>query len=350
MDNKKTIDRRKFLNFARISITASSMSIFAKNPIGNSGTIEFFSGLQQRNHIDPTMANIKQIDAGVLSIGYAEFGPPEGTPVVLLHGWPYDIHSYVHVAPLLAKEGMRVIVPHLRGHGTTIFLDPKTPRAGQQAAVGSDVIALLDALKIKKAVLAGYDWGARAACVAAAIWPERCLGLVSVNSYLIEDIPKVEQPFSSSIEADLSYQYYFLTERGKKGLDYSRKQIARVMWNKNSPGWGFSDNEFERSLPSFENPDYVDIVIHSYRHRLGTAKGYPEYEDLEKKLALQPAITVPSITLDGLYDGAVKSNDGKLSAHKFTGFREHRIVQNAGHNLPQENPGEFTQAILDLFS
>jgi pimeloyl-ACP methyl ester carboxylesterase len=288
--------------------------------------------------------------AGVLDVGYHDIGASDGPPVLLLHGFPYDIHSYVDVAPMLAARGCRVIVPHLRGHGTTRFLDSATPRSGQQASIGADVIALMDALKLPRAVVAGYDWGGRAACVAAARWPERCTGLVSVNSYLIQDIAKAALPLPAKIESGLWYQYYFQTERGRAGLTANRRDIARILWTRNSPTWHFDDATFDRSADAFDNPDYVDVVIHSYRHRLGLAAGYPPYEDLEKRLAAQPAITVPTITLDGDADGVVPATDGKSTAAKFAGERQHRVIPNVGHNLPQEDPTAFAAAVWELAS
>lgn len=295
-------------------------------------------------------APIKQVHAGVLDVGYYDLGPRSGPTLLLLHGWPYSIESFVEVAPLLASRGCRVIVPHLRGHGTTRFFDAATPRSGQQAAMGADVIALMDALGVKRAVLAGYDWGGRAACVAAALWPERCTGLVSVNSYLIQDIARAGQPAPATTEAAFWYQFYFLTERGRAGLTANRRDIARIMWTRNSPTWHFDDATFDRSTAAFDNPDYVDVVIHSYRHRLGHADGYPAYAEIEKKLAALPPITVPTITLDGDSDGVVPATDGKASAAKFTGGHEHRIVKNAGHNLPQEDPKAFADAVGELAS
>jgi pimeloyl-ACP methyl ester carboxylesterase len=293
---------------------------------------------------------LRHIAAGVLSVAYYEAGPADGPPVLLLHGWPYDIHSYVDVAPMLAVQGCRVIVPHLRGHGTTRFLDSATPRSGQQASLGADVIALMDALNMPRAVLAGYDWGGRAACVAAALWPERCTGLVSINSYLIQDIAKAALPIPAKVEAGLWYQFYFLTERGRAGLIANRRDIARIMWTRNSPNWHFDDATFDRSALAFDNPDYVDVVIHSYRHRLGLAAGYPEFEELEKRLAAQPAITVPTITLDGDADGVVLATDGKSTVAKFTGGRQHRVIPTIGHNLPQEDPAAFAVAVWELAS
>ena len=293
---------------------------------------------------------VKQIEAGVLDIGYVEMGGGGGPPVLLFHGWPYAIHSYVDVAPMLADRGCRVIVPHLRGHGTTRFLDRATPRSGQQAAIGADVIALMDALQIPRAVLAGFDWGGRAACVAAALWPERCLGLVSVNGYLIQDIARAAQPVAPKTEAALWYQFYFQTERGRAGLTANRRDLARVVWTRNSPTWHFDDATFDRSADVFENSDYVDVVIHSYRHRLGLAAGDPQYADLERRLAAQPIISVPTITLDGDADGVVPATDGKSTAAKFAGGRQHRVIPNIGHNLPQEDPATFAAAVWELAS
>lgn len=293
---------------------------------------------------------VKQINAGVLSVGYFEAGPKDAPVVVLLHGFPYDVLSFVEVGPSLVKKGYRVIVPYLRGHGTTNFLDPKTPRSGQQAAIGRDLIELLDALEIKNAIFAGYDWGGRAACVGAALWPERCNGLVSVNSYLIQDIAKANQPAPAHVERGFWYQFYFQTERGRKGLARNRTEIARIMWHENSPTWRFDNETFERSARSFENPDYVDVVVHSYRHRLGGAKGYPDYNEIEAKLAIQPVIQVPSVTLDGAADGVVSATDGTATAAKFGGKRVHRVIPGVGHNLPQEAPSAFIDAVIEVAS
>jgi pimeloyl-ACP methyl ester carboxylesterase len=291
---------------------------------------------------------LKQIDAGVLNIGYAEAGPPNGSPVILLHGWPYDIHDYIDVAPILAAAGYRVIVPHLRGHGSTRFLDAAAPRAGQQAAIGVDVVALMDALKIPAAVLAGYDWGGRAACVVAALWPERCTGLVSVNDYLIQDIAHSGRPLPARLEWGIWTQFYFTTERGRAGLAANRNDIARLLWTNESPTWRFDEATFQRSAASFDNPDYVDVVIHSYRHRLGLAPGYPQYADVEAKLATLPVITVPTVTLDGEDNTIIPATDGRSSAAKFSGRRIHHRVPNAGHALPQQAPKVFADAIIEV--
>jgi len=290
---------------------------------------------------------IKQIRAGELDVGYYETGPADGVPVLLLHGYPYDIHSYADVAPLLAAQGCRVIVPHLRGHGTTRFLDRAAPRSAQQAAVALDQIALLDALGIDRAVMVGYDWGARTACIIAALWPERCLGLLSVNGYIMTNLPANKHPLPAKVEHGWWYQYYFATERGREGLEANRRDIARILWTTNSPKWNYDDATFERTAASFDNPDYVDIVIHNYRWRLSLAEGLPQYAEWEKRLATLPTIGVPTITMDGDSDGVVPATDGKAYASKFTGPRSHRIVS-AGHNVPQEAPQAFADAVLAL--
>jgi pimeloyl-ACP methyl ester carboxylesterase len=267
---------------------------------------------------------------------------------MLMHGFPYDIHAYVDVAPQLAAQGCRVIVPYLRGYGPTKFRDRTTPRSGEQAALGADLMALMDALGIKRAVLAGYDWGGRAACVVAALWPERCIGLVSLNSYNIQDIAKAMVPARPEREVPLWYQYYFQLERGRAGLAANRRGIAKLLWQQWSPSWQFDDACFERTAAAHDNPDYVEVVIHSYRHRFGLAVGDPQYAELQRKLAAQPPITVPTITLDGDGDGVVFATDGRASAPKFTGRRVHRVIPRAGHNLPQEEPEAFAAAVLEL--
>ncbi len=293
---------------------------------------------------------VKQVRAGALNVGYFEAGPSNGTPVMLLHGFPYSVESFDEVTPLLTAQGCRVVVPHLRGHGSTGFLSSAAPRSGQQAAIGMDVIALLDALKLDRAILAGYDWGGRAACVAAALWPERCAGLVSVNGYLIQDISRAGAPISPSIESGLWYQYYFQTERGRAGLEANRREIARTLWIRNSPSWHFDEMTLDRHTSAFDNPDFVDVVIHSYRHRLGLADGFSPYEDVERRLAALPVISVPTITLDGKADGVIPATDGQAQASKISGPRTHRIIDGAGHNLPEEAPRAFADAVLDLLS
>jgi pimeloyl-ACP methyl ester carboxylesterase len=291
---------------------------------------------------------LRHIDAGVLDVAYFEAGPADGPAVMLLHGFPYDIHSYVDVAPLLAAKGCRVVVPYLRGYGPTRFRDSATPRSGEQAAMGADLMALMDALRIERAVFAGYDWGGRAACVGAALWPERCIGLVSVNGYLIQDIAKAMMPAKPEREVPLWYQYYFQLERGRAGLAADRRGIARILWQQWSPNWYFDDAVFERTAFAHDNPDYVDVVIHSYRHRFGLADGDPRYADIENRLAALPVIAVPAVTLDGDADGVVPATDGSAQAGKFTGRRIHRVIPGAGHNLPQEEPEAFAAAVMEL--
>jgi pimeloyl-ACP methyl ester carboxylesterase len=291
---------------------------------------------------------LHHVDAGVLNVAYYEAGPADGPAVVLLHGFPYDIHSYVDVAPILAARGCRTIVPYLRGYGPTRFREENTPRSGEQAAIGADLIALMDALDIRRAVLAGYDWGGRAACVAAALWPERCTGLVSVNGYLIQDIAKAMIPMRPEREVPLWYQYYFQLERGRAGLAVNRRAIARILWRQWSPNWDFDDATFARTAAAHDNLDYVEVVIHSYRHRFGLADGDPQYAGLQQRLATLPVIAVRAITLDGEADGVTPATDGSASAAKFTARREHRVIERAGHNLPQEEPEAFAEAVLRL--
>jgi pimeloyl-ACP methyl ester carboxylesterase len=291
---------------------------------------------------------LREIDAGVLNVAYYEAGPADGPAVMLMHGFPYDIHSYVDVAPLLAAKGCRVIVPYLRGYGPTRFRDAATPRSGEQAALGADLIALIDALGIKRAVFAGYDWGGRAACVGAALWPDRCAGLVSLNSYNIQDIAKAMVPAKAEREVPLWYQYYFQLERGRAGLAANRREIARILWDQWSPDWDFDDATFDRTARAHDNPDYVDVVIHSYRHRFGLATGDDRYAGLQRRLTSLPPITVPAVTLDGDADGVLPASDGRASASKFSGRRVHRVVPGAGHNLPQEAPEAFAAAVMEL--
>jgi pimeloyl-ACP methyl ester carboxylesterase len=291
---------------------------------------------------------LHRVDAGVLNVAYYEAGPADGPAVMLLHGFPYDIHSYVDVAPQLAARGCRTIVPYLRGYGPTRFREENTPRSGEQAAIGADLIALMDALDIKRAVFAGYDWGGRAACVAAALWPERCAGLVSVNGYLIQDIAKAMVPMKPEREVPLWYQYYFQLERGRAGLAVNRRGIARILWRQWSPNWNFDDATFARTAAAHDNLDYVEVVIHSYRHRFGLADGDPQYAELQRRLATLPVIAVRAITLDGEADGVAPATDGSASAAKFTARREHRVIERAGHNLPQEEPEAFAEAVMEL--
>lgn len=332
--------RRRFLGMAAAGIAAAQFTnlrtAHAAVPAGIGG------GTFDR------IAQLRQIDAGALNVGYYELGPKDGPAVMLLHGFPYDIHSYIDVAPILAARGCRVIVPHLRGHGTTRFRDANALRNGQQSAVAKDAIDLMNALGIERAVLAGYDWGARTACVAAALWPERCAGILSVNGYLIQNLAQNAKPLPPQIEAAWWYQYYFATERGRAGLTGNRRDLARILWKTNSPHWQFDDATFNRTAASFDNPDYVDVVIHNYRWRLSLADGERRYDAYEKRLDARPAITVPAITMDGGADGIVPATDGSSYAAKFSGPRTHRIAKSAGHNLPQEAPQEFADAVMAL--
>lgn len=291
---------------------------------------------------------LKRVVAGVLDVAYEESGDPAGWPAILLHGFPYDIHAYDAVAPRLAAEGARVIVPYLRGYGPTRFLSAATPRSGQQAALGRDLLDLMDALGIESAVLAGYDWGGRAACIVSALWPERARALVSVNGYNIQDIARSGEPQAPENELRYWYQYYFHGERGRAGLTRNRRAFCRLLWKLWSPGWAFDDATFERTAASFDNPDFVDVVIQSYRHRFGLAEGDPALEGIEARLAALPAITVPAITLDGDDDGVSPAGGTAHHARRFTGGHAHRVVPGAGHNLPQEAPEAFARAILDV--
>jgi pimeloyl-ACP methyl ester carboxylesterase len=295
-----------------------------------------------------SFASLKQINAGVLNVGYAEAGPADGSVVILLHGWPYDIYSYVDVAPMLASAGYRVIVPYLRGFGATRFLSGDTARNGQQSVVAVDIIALMDALHIEKAVIGGFDWGARTANVIAALWPERCKAMVSVSGYLIGSQATNKTPLPPQAELAWWYQFYFATERGQAGYEKYRRDFNRLIWRLASPKWDFDDATFERSAAAFDNPDHVGIVIHNYRWRLGLAEGESHYDDLEKRLAEGPVITVPTITLEGDANGAPHL-DSSVYAKKFSGAYAHRIITGGvGHNLPQEAPQAFAQAVVDV--
>jgi pimeloyl-ACP methyl ester carboxylesterase len=296
------------------------------------------------------MQNIKKIHAGVLEIAYSDSGPVDGLPVFLMHGFPYDIHAYAEVAPILAAAGCRVIVPYLRGYGPTRFVSDATPRSGEQAALGADLLALMDALQIKRALLAGYDWGGRAACVVAALWPERCAGLVSFNSYNIQNIAQALVPDLPENEHRLWYQYYFHSERGRAGLEKDRRAVTHLLWKLWSPTWNFGEDTFAKSAASFDNPDFVDVVIQSYRHRFGLVDGDPAYAHIEARLAQQPAITVPAITFDGEDDGVRPPSRIGPHAQRFTGPRSHRVIPGVGHNMPQEVPKVFAHAVLELIA
>jgi pimeloyl-ACP methyl ester carboxylesterase len=303
--------------------------------------------LEATNH-HPTFGPLSQVDAGLLRVGYADIGPADGRVAVLLHGWPYDIHSYADVAPLLAAAGYRVVVPYLRGFGTTRFLSDATMRNGEQAVLALDVIALLDALEIERAVLAGFDWGARTADIVAALWPERCTGLVSVSGYLIGSQEAGKVPLPPEAELQWWYQYYFATERGRVGYDRNRRDFAKLIWRIASPKWSFDDVTFDRSGAAFDNPDHVEIVIHNYRWRLGLADGEADYQELEQRLAQGPVIGVPTITLEGDANGAPHPDPGSYT-EKFSGNYSHRTIEGGvGHNLPQEAPEAFANAVIEV--
>jgi pimeloyl-ACP methyl ester carboxylesterase len=339
--------RRRFLGTAALAMAAAELGItgFAN---AQSGEAEPAALPAIKSRTNTSFGALKRIDAGVLNVGYAEAGPADGPPVILLHGWPYDIYSYVDVAPLLATAGYRVIVPYLRGYGTTRFLSSETARNGQQAVIAVDIVALMDALKIETAIIAGYDWGARTANIIAALWPERCKAMVSVSGYLIGSREANKMPLPPKAELAWWYQYYFATERGRAGYEANRHDFNKLIWQLASPKWDFDDATFERSAASFDNPDHVGIVIHNYRWRLSLADGEPKYDDLEKRLADGPVITVPTITLEGDANGAPHP-DASAYAKKFSGRYAHRIITGGiGHNLPQEAPEAFAQAIFDV--
>jgi pimeloyl-ACP methyl ester carboxylesterase len=339
--------RRRFLGAAALTIATAQLGLI--------GSAHAQAGKAKPARIgavkpgtNTSFAALKQIDAGVLSVGYAEAGPADGAPVILLHGWPYDIHTYVDVAPLLASAGYRVIVPYLRGYGTTRFLSSETARNGQPSAIAVDTIALMDALKIERATIAGCDWGARTVNIMAALWPERCKAMVSVSGYLIGSQEAGKMPLPPTAELQWWYQYYFATERGRAGYDKYRRDFAKLIWQIASPKWNFDDATFDRSAAAFDNPDHVGIVIHNYRWRLGLAEGEPKYADLEKRLAAAPDIAVPTITLEGDANGAPHP-DASSYAKKFSGRYSHRVITGGiGHNLPQEAPQAFAEAVVDV--
>jgi len=337
--------RRSFFGVAAVTVAAAQLALNGSaeaQPI-NART----AGVRRlKPGTNTSFSSLNQIDAGLLNVGYAEAGPADGPAVILLHGWPYDIHSFVDVAPLLAQAGYRVIVPYLRGYGTTRFLSSETLRNGQQAAVALDIIALMDSLKINRATLAGFDWGARTANIIAAVWPERCKAMVSVSGYLIGS-PSMA-PLPPKAELAWWYQYYFATENGRAGYDKYRHDFAKLIWKLASPKWDFDDATFDRSAASLDNPDQVAIAIHNYRWRIGLAKGEPQYDDLDKRLAESPVITVPTITMEGDANGAPHPEPSSY-AKKFSGRYEHRTVKGGiGHNLPQEAPQAFADAILEV--
>ncbi len=359
-----SVNRRGFIGtMAAASAAAGAFALFAQG--ASAGPASASLGAQPRGAAGPPAGQgainpsqpvrssgaagfdvLRQVDAGVLNVGYAEAGPADGPAIILLHGWPYDIHSYVDVAPLLASAGYRVIVPYLRGYGTTRFLSSDSFRNAQQSAVALDIIALMDALDIKRAILGGFDWGARTVDVIAALWPERCKALVSVSGYLITSLQANLQPLPPQAEWGWWYQYYFATERGKLGYDANRHDFNKLIWKNSSPKWDFDDATFERTAASFNNPDHVSIVIHNYRWRLSLADGDPHYDDLEQKLSAAPVISVPTITIASDFDGAAA--DGAAYAKMFSGKYSHRVLEGIGHNVPQEAPRAFAEAILDV--
>ena len=344
--NSEQIDhpRRDFVGAAAMTIAAAQFGL-----VGSAGAQ---SGKAKLPAIKPgantSFASLKQIDAGALNVGYAEAGPANGPAVILLHGWPYDIYSFVDVAPALASAGYRVIVPYIRGYGSTHFLSSDTVRNGQPSAVAVDTIALMDALKIEKPILAGFDWGARTANIIAALWPERCKALVSVSGYLIGSQESGRMPLPPSAELQWWYQFYFATDRGRDGYDKYRHDFSKLIWRLASPKWNFDDATYDRSAAAFDNSDHVAVVIHNYRWRLGLAEGEPKYDDLEKRLTQAPVITVPTITLEGDANGAPYPDPASY-AKKFSGKYEHRTIMGGiGHNLPQEAPQAFAQAVVDV--
>jgi pimeloyl-ACP methyl ester carboxylesterase len=339
--------RRRFFGTAAMTIAAAQFALSGSAAAQPSRTKSAdMSKIKPGTHT--SFAPLKQIDAGLLNVGYAEAGPADGPVVILLHGWPYDIYSFVDVAPLLASAGHRVIIPYLRGYGTTRFLSSETFRNGQPSVVALDIIALMDALGIKKATLAGFDWGARTADIIAALWPERCKALVSVSGYLIGSQESGKIPLPPKAEFEWWYQFYFATERGREGYDKYRHDFAKLIWRLASPKWDFDDATFDRSAKAFDNPDQVAIVIHNYRWRQGLADGERKYDDLEKRLAESPDITVPTITMEGDANGAPHPEPGAY-AKKFSGKYSHRTIKGGiGHNLPQEAPQAFAEAVVDV--
>jgi pimeloyl-ACP methyl ester carboxylesterase len=335
--------RRRFLGRAAMTLAATRIGA-----IGSAKAQSTKENRPDRAATNNSFGALKQIDAGALSVAYADVGSPDGRAVVLLHGWPYDIYSFVDAASLLGSAGYRVIVPYLRGFGSTHFLSNDIPRNGQQSAIAVDVIALMDALGIEKAIVGGFDWGARTANIVAALWPERCKAMVSVSGYLIGNQELGRNPLPPKAELEWWYQYYFATERGRAGYAKYRHDFAKLIWQLASPKWSFDDATFDRSATAFENPDHVDIVIHNYRWRLGLAQGESKYDDLERRLAAAPVITVPTITLEGDANGAPHP-DAEAYAKKFSSRYAHRVITGGvGHNLPQEAPQAFAQSIIDV--
>jgi pimeloyl-ACP methyl ester carboxylesterase len=347
MSDEFKFNRRRFLGSAALTLAASELGLTAFSTAKSFNT-NLVDASSTKNTSNNSFETIKQINAGVLNVAYAETGDEKGPAVILLHGWPYDIHSFVDVAPLLASVGYRVIIPHLRGYGTTKFLSGETFRNAQQSVLALDVINLMDALNIGKAIIAGFDWGARTANIMAALWQERCKAMVSVSGYLIGNPAANKLPLPPKAELEWWYQFYFATERGRAGYEKYTSDFAKLIWKIASPKWNFDDATFDRSAASFNNADHVSIVIHNYRWRLGLAEGDPKYNDLEKRLAEGPGITVPSITLEGDANGAPHP-DSSAYAKKFLGKYLHRIIDGGvGHNLPQEAPRAFADAIIEV--
>lgn len=347
MKEKINHNRRRFLGSAAMTIAAAELGL-----IGSANAQSSKKTSTDAAIINPgsntSFGSLKQIEAGVLNVGYAEAGPVDGPVVILLHGWPYDIYSFVDVTPILAKAGYRVIVPYLRGYGTTRFLSSSTFRNGQPSALALDTIALMDALKIEKAILAGFDWGARTANIVAALWPERCKAMVSVSGYLIGSQQAGKVPLPPQAELQWWYQFYFATERGQAGYDKYRHDFSKLIWQLASPKWNFDDSTFDRTAAAFDNPDHVSIVIHNYRWRLGLATGEPKYDDLEKRLAEGPVIAVPTITMEGDANGAPHP-EASAYTKKFSGKYAHRLINGGvGHNLPQEAPQDFAKAVIEV--
>jgi pimeloyl-ACP methyl ester carboxylesterase len=339
-------NRRHLLGAAAATVTSAHLGLIAPENARANESTPVPPANQPRTQTP--FSSLKQIDAGPLNIGYAEAGARDAPAVLLLHGWPYDIHSFVDVTPLLTSNGYRVIVPYVRGYGTTRFLSGATLRNGQPSALARDALNLMDALKIQRAILAGFDWGARSADIVAALWPDRCRALVSVSGYLIGSQAAGKVPLPPAAELQWWYQYYFATERGRAGYEKYRHDFAKLIWRLASPKWNFQDATFERSAAAFDNPDHVSIVIHNYRWRLGLADGEPQYKELEERLAAGPVITVPTITLEGDANGAPHPEPDSY-AKKFTGKYEHRTINGGvGHNLPQEAPQAFAQAVVDV--
>jgi pimeloyl-ACP methyl ester carboxylesterase len=336
-------ERRRFFGTA-MALAATQLGMIG--PAGaQRGETKIPAGKPEAN---TSFGPLKQVSAGILNVGYAEAGPANGPTVILLHGWPYDIHSFVDVTPMLAEAGYRVIVPYLRGYGATRFLSSDTVRNGQPSALAADVVALMDALNIEKAILAGFDWGARTANIVAALWPERCEAMVSVSGYLIGSQDAGKMPLPPKAELEWWYQFYFATERGRAGYEKYGREFSKLIWQLGSPKWRFDDVTFDRTAASFDNPDHVAIVIHNYRWRLGLADGEKRYDGLEKRLAQFPVISVPTITLEGDANGAPHP-DPSSYAKKFSGKYAHRLVEGGiGHNLPQEAPQAFAQAVVDV--